>query len=86
MIDAKINGPAAHIEASGDVIELTVELGTMVRAMYNTIENEEMKAMFKDAAQVMLKDGSPVWGPVPVSKSGKMTAVYMEKDREKRRE
>lgn len=85
MIVAKIYGPAAHIEASGDVSELATELGAMVRAMYNTIENKEMKAMFKDAAQVMLKDGSPVWGPVPVSKTGKVTAVYMEKDREERR-
>lgn len=84
MIVAKINGPKAYVQASGDVIELAAEVASMVQGMYQTIENEKVKAGFKDAVQRMLDDGSPAWKPVRASKTGRMTAVYMEADREER--
>lgn len=86
MIVAKINGPATYVEASGDVITLAAEVASLVQGMYQTIENEKVKAGFKGAVQTMLDGGSPAWRPVRASKNGKMTAVYMEEDREERRE
>lgn len=86
MIVALIKGNSAHIEASGDVVELAAEVASLVQSLYQTIENQELKAGFKDAVQKMLDDGSPAWRPVRASKNGKMTAVYMEEDREERRE
>ena len=85
MIVAKIKGNSVYVQAGGNVIELAAEVASLVQSMYQTIENEKVKAGFKKAVQRMLDDGSPTWKPVQASKTGKMTAVYMEEDREERR-
>ena len=72
MLEAKVD-KGISLKASGDVVDIAIEIGTIINVVYSMIQDEEQKKIFKHAMQRSAEDDSPAW-----KRNAAGRGVYME--------
>ena len=61
MLNIQVDRGICRLEVKGDILQIGAELGSVIQHLYNEIDNEKDRVLFKASVEAIVNDYENIW-------------------------
>lgn len=61
MLNIQVDQGSTMLEVKGDILTICTELGSVIHHLYNEIDNEKDRVLFKASVEAIVNDYENIW-------------------------